>query len=128
MYLESTDTASNDEVERREAALPATKLIYPNHRSSPWLIEDAARDRSNRLLGATTSAPSNNDICNRRVHSDAQWKAGQESHFIERSALAKRTARHVISDFETRRRALQQSIRPKQCVRKIRRAGFKKKV
>ena len=29
-----------------------TKALYPNHRSSPWLAEDATRDRSNRLLGA----------------------------------------------------------------------------
>jgi hypothetical protein len=28
-----------------------TKLIYPNHRSPPWLTEDVPRDRSNRLLG-----------------------------------------------------------------------------
>ena len=27
-----------------------TKLIYPDHRSPPWLTEDATRDRSNRLL------------------------------------------------------------------------------
>jgi hypothetical protein len=27
-----------------------TKLFYPNHRLPPWLTEDAARDRSNRLL------------------------------------------------------------------------------
>ena len=27
-----------------------TKLIYPNHRLPPWLTEDAARDRFNRLL------------------------------------------------------------------------------
>jgi len=27
-----------------------TKLIYPDRRPSPWLIEDAPRDRSNRLL------------------------------------------------------------------------------
>ena len=27
-----------------------TKALYPNHRPSPWLIEDAPRDRSNRLL------------------------------------------------------------------------------
>ena len=27
-----------------------TKLLYPNHRSPPWLTEDATRDRSNRLL------------------------------------------------------------------------------
>jgi hypothetical protein len=26
------------------------KLIYPDHRLPPWLTEDAARDRSNRLL------------------------------------------------------------------------------
>jgi hypothetical protein len=25
--------------------------VYPNHRSPPWLTEDATRDRSNRLLG-----------------------------------------------------------------------------
>ena len=29
-----------------------TKLIYPNHRSPPWFIEAAARDRSNRWLDA----------------------------------------------------------------------------
>jgi hypothetical protein len=27
-----------------------TKPIYPDHRPPPWLNEDAARDRSNRLL------------------------------------------------------------------------------
>ena len=27
-----------------------SKMIYPNHRLPPWLIEDAPRDRSNRLL------------------------------------------------------------------------------
>ena len=27
-----------------------TKLIYPNHRLPPWLTEDEARVRSNRLL------------------------------------------------------------------------------
>jgi len=27
-----------------------TKALYPNHRSPPWLTEDATRDRSNRLL------------------------------------------------------------------------------
>jgi hypothetical protein len=27
-----------------------TKLIYPNHRPTPWLTEAAARDRSSRLL------------------------------------------------------------------------------
>src|SRR5882762_3470322 len=29
-----------------------TKLNHPNHQSPPWLIEDARRDRSNRLLGS----------------------------------------------------------------------------
>jgi hypothetical protein len=29
-----------------------TKLIYPEHRSSPWLTEVAAGDRSNRLLAS----------------------------------------------------------------------------
>jgi hypothetical protein len=28
-----------------------TKELYPNHRLPPWPNEDAARDRSNRLLG-----------------------------------------------------------------------------
>src|SRR6266478_9970975 len=28
-----------------------TKTVYPDHRSPPWLTEDAPRDRSNRLLG-----------------------------------------------------------------------------
>jgi hypothetical protein len=32
-----------------------TKLIYPDHRSTPWLTEDATRDRSNRLLDACAS-------------------------------------------------------------------------
>ena len=32
------------------------KLIYPDHRSPPWLTEDAPRDRSNRLLGADLAA------------------------------------------------------------------------
>src|SRR5260221_466885 len=27
-----------------------TKLLYPDHRPSPWLNGDATRDRSNRLL------------------------------------------------------------------------------
>jgi len=27
-----------------------TKALYTNHRSPPWLTEDAHRDRSNRLL------------------------------------------------------------------------------
>jgi hypothetical protein len=27
-----------------------TKLVYPNHRSPPWLTEATARDRSIRLL------------------------------------------------------------------------------
>jgi hypothetical protein len=36
----------NDARARRQ-----TKLLYPNHRSPPWLTEDATRDRSNRLLG-----------------------------------------------------------------------------
>jgi hypothetical protein len=27
-----------------------TKTLYPNHRLPPWLTDDAARDRSNRLL------------------------------------------------------------------------------
>ena len=29
-----------------------TKLVYPNHRSPPWLTEDDTRDRSNRLLAS----------------------------------------------------------------------------
>ena len=28
------------------------QLIYANHRPPLWLTEDAARDRSNRLLGS----------------------------------------------------------------------------
>jgi hypothetical protein len=34
-----------------------TKALYPNNRRSPWLTEDATRDRSNRLLDACDSAP-----------------------------------------------------------------------
>jgi hypothetical protein len=30
-----------------------TKAVYPDHRLPPWLNEDAARDRSNRLLEPT---------------------------------------------------------------------------
>ncbi len=48
-YFECS-TAPNDEVERSGVRRPKTKLIYPNHRLPPWLNEDAARDRSNRLL------------------------------------------------------------------------------
>jgi len=28
-----------------------SKAVYPDHSTSPWLVEDAARDRSNRWLG-----------------------------------------------------------------------------
>src|SRR6266403_3823858 len=31
-----------------------TKAVYPDHRSPPWLTEDATRDRSNRLLGVAS--------------------------------------------------------------------------
>jgi hypothetical protein len=41
---------SDAELRRRR-----TKLIYPGHRRTPWLTEDAARDRSNRLLDAVTT-------------------------------------------------------------------------
>jgi hypothetical protein len=41
---------ANDEVERRGLRYRQTKALYPNHRSTPWLTEDAPRDRSNRLL------------------------------------------------------------------------------
>ncbi len=34
-----------------------TKLIYPKHRSPPWLTEDAPRDRSNRLSADGPRAP-----------------------------------------------------------------------
>ncbi len=41
-----------------------TKAVYPDHRSSPWPIEYAARDRSNRLLDARgMSKPSEREIC-----------------------------------------------------------------
>jgi hypothetical protein len=43
----------NDEVERRGLRYRQTKALYPNHRSTPWLTEDAPRDRSNRLLGVS---------------------------------------------------------------------------
>jgi len=33
-------------------------MVYPDHRSPPWLTEDATRDRSNRLLDyRATPAP-----------------------------------------------------------------------
>jgi len=35
-----------------------TKLIYPNYRPPPWLIEDAPRDRSNRWLDCRAAPPS----------------------------------------------------------------------
>jgi hypothetical protein len=35
-----------------------TKLIYPNHRPTSWLTEDAGpHDRSNRLLGENVTHP-----------------------------------------------------------------------
>jgi hypothetical protein len=34
-----------------------TKLIYTDHRPTPWLSEAAPRDRSNRLLDPTGAAP-----------------------------------------------------------------------
>ena len=43
-----------------------TKLIYPNHRSPPWLTEDAPRDRSNRLLDDTQRS---RDRAHRSCHS-----------------------------------------------------------
>jgi hypothetical protein len=41
--------------------LQQTKLLYPDHRSPPWLTEDAiSRDRSNRLLaGSLSERPKN---------------------------------------------------------------------
>jgi len=49
-----------------------TKLIYPNHRSPPWLTEVAIpRDRSNRLLcvkATFTSARIRSPSCRRSVH------------------------------------------------------------
>ena len=33
-----------------------TKVLYPNHRSPPWLTEDATRDRLNRLLDGNLAA------------------------------------------------------------------------
>ena len=51
-----------------------TKALYLNHRSTPWLTEDAPRDRSNRLLERIRSSmklpqkrPSNCDQ-QRRCH------------------------------------------------------------
>ncbi len=32
------------------------RLIYLNHRPSPWFTEDAARDRSKQLLGVDRKA------------------------------------------------------------------------
>jgi hypothetical protein len=44
-----------------------TKLIYPDHRLPPWLNEDAARDRSNRLLDASaTERDTRNRYVNRQ--------------------------------------------------------------
>jgi hypothetical protein len=34
-----------------------TKLLYLNHRPSPWLTDDVPRDRSNRLLDVRWSRP-----------------------------------------------------------------------
>jgi hypothetical protein len=44
-----------------------TKLIYPNHRPPPWLIEDAARDRSNRLLGDGRASSRTETQCIKRA-------------------------------------------------------------
>ena len=46
-----------------------TKLIYPDHRPSPWLTEVVPRDRSNRLLDdATTGRVFGDDRQNHRTH------------------------------------------------------------
>jgi hypothetical protein len=47
-----------------------TKALYPNHRLPPWLTEDATRDRSNRLLGITSSrlAPTLQRMVDRHQH------------------------------------------------------------
>ena len=44
-----------------------TKLIYPNHRSPPWLTEDATRDRSNRLLGDGRASSRTETQCIKRA-------------------------------------------------------------
>ena len=49
-YPARPDQEANDEVERRAVALPPTEAALPNHRLPPSLAEDAARDRSNRLI------------------------------------------------------------------------------
>jgi len=55
------------------------KLIYADHRPPPWLTEDAARDRSNRLLGVTMRASSNYDVCSRGVHDHADRKLAMKA-------------------------------------------------
>jgi hypothetical protein len=46
--------ASNDEVERRGIAQTTNEADLSQSSTPPWLIEDAPRDRSNRLLGVMT--------------------------------------------------------------------------
>jgi len=43
----------NDEVERRGVAPTPNEADLSRSSTHPWSIEDAARDRSNRLLGVT---------------------------------------------------------------------------
>ena len=62
-----------------------TKLIYPNHRPSPWLTGGAPRDRSNRLLDIGPPIP---------VWISANCKVGDtlnqnRTEFIESLGLSK---------------------------------------
>jgi hypothetical protein len=48
--------SSNDQVERRGGALPATEADLSQSSILPWLNENWPRDRSNRLLGVNCTA------------------------------------------------------------------------
>jgi len=63
-----------------------SKLIYPDHRSPPWLTEDAPRDRSNRLLDEAPGSKSFLGVigitqfpgCKIRQFSIGQFSLGQD--------------------------------------------------
>src|SRR5260221_200658 len=61
-----------------------TKLIYLNHRPPPWLTEDAARDRSNRLLGPNLAFPLNAYTINMAMTYDpAKRRSNKRKHKID---------------------------------------------
>jgi hypothetical protein len=61
-----------------------TKALYPNHRLPPWPIEDATRDRSNRLLGPNLARQLNAYTINTLMTYDpANRRSNKRKHKID---------------------------------------------